>query len=123
QQVIGTRDNHGWKLPIQITQWTEQDWYKSTTPKSDNKELYLQHLKKAEEILFQDMPEEVIAVEFINENKDILNFVKDKQKHGFFNYSGHLVKPQIGDILKVRFNGEGQEGFYKILTAKKAEPH
>jgi hypothetical protein len=71
--------------------------------------------------LFQDIPEESIAVEFVNENKKILNFVKDKRKFGFFNYSGHIVKPQVGDILKVRFNGAGQEGFYKILTAKKAD--
>lgn len=123
QQVIATREKHEWKLSNQITQWTEKDWYNSATPKKDNRELYFQHLKKAEEILFQDMPEEVIVVEFVNGNKNILNFVKDKQKFGFFNYSGYLDKPQIGDLLKVRFNGEGQDGFFKILTAKKAESH
>ncbi len=51
----------------------------------------------------------------------MLNFVKDKQKFGFFNYSDHLSKPHIGDLLSVRFNGDGQDGFYKILTAKKAD--
>jgi len=51
----------------------------------------------------------------------MLNFVKDKRKYGFFNYSGNLSKPQIGDLLKVRFNGEGHNGFYKLLTAKKAD--
>ena len=121
QKVIATREKHEWKLPNQITQWIEQDWYKSATSKEDNKDLYSQHVKKAEEILFQDIPEEIIAVEFVNENKNILNFVKDKHKFGFFNYSSQLDKPQIGDILKVRFNGDGQDGFYKILSAKKAE--
>ncbi|MEX2569423.1 MAG: hypothetical protein WD431_26010 [Cyclobacteriaceae bacterium] len=122
QQVISTREKHEWKLPNQINQWTEQDWYKSATVIKDNKDLYTQYLKKAEEILFQDIPEEVVAVEFVNENKKILNFVKDKKKFGFFNFSGHLDKPQIGDILKVRFNGEGQNGFFKILSAKNTEP-
>ena len=51
----------------------------------------------------------------------MLNFVKDKRKFGFFNYAGHLVKPQIGDILKVRFNGDGQDGFYKVLTLEKTD--
>jgi len=78
--------------------------------------LYSSHIKQAEEILFQDIPEEIIAVEFVNENKSMLNFVKDKRKFGFFNYSGNLTKPQIGDLLKVRFNGDGQDGFYKIWT-------
>lgn len=120
-KVKETREKHEWKLPNQIVQWTEQEWYKSATAKKDNQDLYSNHIKQAEEILFQDILEELIVVEFVNENKSMLNFVKDKQKFGFFNYSGNSIKPQIGDVLKVRFNGEGKDGFYKILTAKKAE--
>ncbi|OQA64363.1 MAG: hypothetical protein BWY38_03033 [Ignavibacteria bacterium ADurb.Bin266] len=121
QKVIATREKHEWKLPNQIVQWTEQEWYKSAIAKKDNQDLYSSHIKQAEEILFQDIPEEIIAVEFVNENKSMLNFVKDKRKFGFFNYSGNLTKPQIGDLLKVRFNGDGQDGFYKILSAKKVD--
>lgn len=121
QKVIATREKQEWKLPNQIVQWTEQEWYKSATAKKDNQDLYSNHIKQAEEILFQDLLEELIVVEFVNENKSMLNFVKDKRKFGFFNYSGNLTKPQIGDLLKVRFNGDGQDGFYKILTAKPAE--
>jgi tetratricopeptide (TPR) repeat protein len=123
QKAIATREKHEWKLPNQIVQWTDQDWYKSATSKKDNLDLYSRHLKQAEEILFQEIPEEIIAVEFVNENKSMLNFVKDKRKFGFFNYSGNLSNPRIGDLYKVRFNGDGQDGFYKILTAKKADPN
>jgi len=121
QKVITTREKHEWKLPNQITQWTEKDWYKSATAKKHNQDLYSSHIKKAEEILFQDIPEELIVVEFVNDNKSMLNFVKDRRKFGFFNYSSNLDKPQIGDQLKVRFNGDGQDGFYKILTGKKSD--
>lgn len=123
QKVIATREKHEWKLPNQITQWTEQNWYKTATINKSNQDLYSSHIKKAEEILFQDIPEELIVVEFVNENKSMLNFVKDKRKFGFFNYSGHLTKPKIGDILQIRFSGEGQNGFYKILTVKKADSY
>jgi len=112
-----------WKLPYQIKQWAEQDWYKSAIPKKNNSDLYSQHLKNAEEILFQDIAEEVIVVEFVNDDKSILNFVKDKLKFGFFKYSEYLDKPEIGDILKVRFSGKGDKGYFKILTAEKAEPN
>jgi len=121
QKVIVTREKHEWKLPNQLVQWKEQEWYKSATAKKDNQDLYSSHIKQAEELLFQDIPEEIIAVEFVNENKSMLNFVKDKRKFGFFNYSGNLTKPRIGDLIKVRFNGDGQDGFYKILSAKKAD--
>ncbi|MBM3160145.1 MAG: hypothetical protein FJZ66_02330 [Bacteroidetes bacterium] len=123
QKVISTREKHQWKIPNQIMQWTEMEWYKSANSKRDNSDLYLSQLKQAEEILFQDIPEELIVVEFVNENKNILSFVKDKQKHGFFNYTGKLIKPQIGDLLKVRFNGAGQNGFYKVLSSEKAGPN
>ncbi len=121
QRIIETREKKKWSIPKQIVLWTEQEWYKSAIAKKDNQDLYSSHIKQAEEILFQDIPEEIIAVEFVNENKSMLNFVKDKRKFGFFNYSGNLTKPQIGDLLKVRFNGDGQDGFYKILSAKKAD--
>lgn len=119
QQVIATREKHEWRLPNQIIQWIEQDWYQSATAHRDNKELYSKHVREAEEILFQDIPEEIVAVEFVNRTKDILNFVKDKHKHGFFKYTNLLDKPEIGDVLKVRFKGDGKEGYYKVLTAKK----
>ena len=122
QKVIATREKHQWKIPNQIMQWTEMEWYKTANSKRDNTDVYLRHLKQAEEILFQDIPEELIVVEFVNENKNIISFVKDKQKFGFFNYAGKLIKPQIGDLLKVRFNGKGQDGFYKVLIAEKADP-
>lgn len=121
QKAIETREKHEWKMPNSIVQWTEQEWYKSATAKKDNQDLYSNHIKQAEEILFQDIPEEVIVVDFVNKNKSMLNFVKDRQKYGFFNYSGNLTKPKIGDLLKVRFNGDDQDRFYKIFTAKKAD--
>lgn len=121
QLVISTREKNGWNLPHQITHWTEQDWFKSVSAKTDNKDLYSQYIKKAEALLLQDIPEEVVAVEFVNENKNVLNFVKNKQKFGFFNYYDHLDKVRIGDILKVRFNGDGVNGFYKVFSARKAE--
>jgi hypothetical protein len=123
QKAIVTREKQEWKLPNEIVQWKGQEWYKSAIDKKDNQDFYTIYLKQAEEILFQDISEEIIAVEFVNENKSMLNFVKDKRKFGFFNYSGNLTKPQIGDLLKVRFNGDGQDGFYKILSAYKADSY
>ncbi|QKG79308.1 DUF7017 domain-containing protein [Tenuifilum thalassicum] len=121
QKIIEAREKHEWKLPNQIAQWTEQEWYKSASAKNDNQDLYSIHIKKAEEILFQDVPEELVVVEFVNENKKILNFVKDKNKYGFFRYSDYISNPQIGDLLKVRFNGNGRDGYYNILSAKKVD--
>jgi tetratricopeptide (TPR) repeat protein len=121
QTIITTREKQGWKLPPSLKELTEQEWYKTATAKESNHKLYSEHLKVAEEELYKDIPEEIVVVEFVNKNKRILNFVKNKKEFGFFNYSDFLNRPQIGDILRVRLKGKGQQGFFTALTAKKAE--
>lgn len=117
QKVIRTRQKNQWKLPNQIAKWTEQEWYKAATSKMDNQDLYLSHSQKAEELLYQNIAEEIVVIEFVNENKSILNFVKDKQKFGFFKYDNQL-KLKVGDILSVRFIGDAKDKFYKVATLK-----
>jgi len=118
EQIIKVRENNKWKIPPIIKQWQKQDWYSSAKSLGNNKEFYLRHAGEAEEVLFDDIPEEIVVVEFINKNKHILNFVKDKAKNGFFNYESLLKDPQIGDILSVRIKSVGNEGFYKAITVK-----
>lgn len=120
EKILLARNDNNWKIPKQISDWTEQDWFKNNVSLKDNFSFYKQYLKSAEEILFADIPEEIVVIEFINENKSIINFVKDKSKHGFFGYSGLIEKPKIGDLINVRFSGEGQDGFYKVLSIKKS---
>ena len=119
EKLLLARKENNWKIPKQITEWTEQSWYEISTSFKDNQSLYKQYKKKAEEILFAGVPEEIVVIEFVNTNKSIINFVKDKSKHGFFSYSGLMEKPEIGDLISVRFNGEGQEGFYKVFSIRK----
>lgn len=121
QKIIATRSRQNWKIPTQIAKWQKQQWYKPSIAQKDNKALYLRHKNQAEELLFQDIPEELIVVEFVNSKKKMLNFIKDKRKFGFFNYSRFLKNPQIGDLLYVRFNGAGRDRSCRILSAKKAK--
>ena len=118
--VMDTRQKNQWGVPRQIAAWKDENWYKSAEAKLNNNNFYMKHKAIAEELLYRDIPEEVIVVEFVNKDKKMISFVKDKKKHGFFKYAGYLHKPQIGDIIKVRFDGEGQDGFYKILFARQA---
>lgn len=121
QKIIDEKERQKSKIPNPIVQWMSAEWFKSAISKKDNSELYSSQAKITEEILFRDIPEELIVVEFVNENKNMLNFVRDKEKHGYFNYSGFLTKPKIGDLIHVRFSGSDNEGLHKILSAKKAD--
>ena len=119
-KIINIREKKGWKIPNKISQWIQSDWFISAQSNKDNNLLYAKHLEKANEILFQDIPEEQVIIEFVNRNKKILNFIKSKTLNGFFSYKHLSLKPSIGDILLVRLQPIGNEGFYKVLTVKKA---
>ena len=121
EKILEIRNAQGWKIPNDILSITNQSWYSETTAKSSNVDLYNQYASKAEELLFQSVEEEIIVVEFVNHNKQIMNFIKDKLKYGFFSYKGLIQKPKVGDLLRVRFNGEGSDGFFKVLSLNVAK--
>ncbi|WP_296317644.1 tetratricopeptide repeat protein [Winogradskyella sp. UBA3174] len=118
QKIISIREEHGWKISNQLSDWMQSDWYANTESQASNKQLYAKHSMEADEILFQDTPESCIAVEFVNHDKNVINFVSDHSLHGFFKYKGLNIKPEIGDVYKVRLQPFGNEGFYKALTIK-----
>lgn len=112
-----------WKIPAQITTWKNEPWYAEANARSNNNKLYEKYADKAEEILYLDVPEEIVLVEFVNKNKRMIHFVHDESRYGYFNYSGLLQQPQIGDLLKVRLRGNEQTGFQKLLTVRQANPN
>jgi hypothetical protein len=120
-KIIKTREKHDWKVPFNISKWTQESWYKNIEEKHNNKEFYSKYISLADEILFLDIEEDLVLVEFVNSDKKMLNFIKDETISGFFNYSHDLKQPKIGDVLKVRLLKVGNDGFFKVLTLKKAD--
>ncbi len=119
EKILLVRNNNNWNIPNQISEWIKQPWFNNNESNKENTLFYKQYVKVADEILFADTPEETVVIEFVNENKSIINFVKDKSKYGFFSYSGMLEKPEIGDLINVRFNGNSKDGFFRVLSIKK----
>jgi len=119
--IIDAREENNWQIPQQIEEWIKLPWVETTEYFENNNELYRKYLHLADEILHSDIPEETVAVEFVNTDKKILNFISSVSKFGFFNYSDYSIKPKIGDLLKVRFGSSNNEGFFKALTIKPAQ--
>lgn len=63
-----------------------------------------------------NIPEEIVAVEFVNKERNIINFVKDQTRFGFFHYDPGILRPKIGDLLKVKFAPKTKEDkLFKVL--------
>jgi hypothetical protein len=116
-QILEIKKANGHKIPNTISNWISSSWYQSAEAKINNNSFYSKHLKYSDDILFYDIPEELVFVEFVNKEKSILNFITKEFKTGFFKYDRFLREVKIGDIIKVRFQNGNDNARFNILTA------
>lgn len=118
--LVKARKDAGYGIPAEVADWQGQSWYKSAAAANPNFSLYKTWLSLAESLLYGNVPEESVIVEFVNADKKMLNFIASETKFGFFKYERFLSDVQIGDTLKVRFQEGTVGGVYKVYTVAKA---
>jgi hypothetical protein len=117
--LVHARTEHSFKIPAEVTNWQAMDWYKTAVQSNSNFGFYKAYLPIAEALLFSDVPEESVIVEFVNADKKILNFIASETKFGFLKYDRFFSDVKVGDTLKVRFQGGSNEGMHQLYTAIK----
>ena len=117
--LVHARTEHGFKIPAEVTNWQAMDWYKTAVQSKSNFGFYKAYLPIAEALLFSDVPEESVIVEFVNADKKILNFIASETKFGFLKYDRFFSDVKVGDTLTVRFQGGAKESMYQLYTAIK----
>lgn len=118
-EMVQTRESNGWDIPDDIKTWQHSEWFGNTEALKNNEQLYNQYVSKAEKILFESLPTTKVVVEYVNEEKSILNFIDAERNTGFFNYSNHLDEVSIGDVLDVRFNKKDGD-YHTVHTVEKS---
>ena len=119
--LVLARTEHSYKIPAEVTNWQAMDWYKTAIVAKSNFGFYKTYIPIAEALLFSDVPEESVIVEFVNTDKKILNFIASETKFGFFKYDRFLSDVKVGDTLKVRFQGGSNGGMHQLYTAMKVK--
>ncbi len=117
--LVTARNNKGYKIPNEVVSWQSENWYTTAVLQKSNLEFYRKYLSEAESLLFFDIPEETIIVNFVNSDKKMLNFIASETKFGFLKYERFFRDIKVGDILKVRFQGGSNEGMHQLYTAVK----
>jgi hypothetical protein len=115
--LVHTKSEQGFKIPAEVANWQAADWYASATASESNYSFYKERISIAEAVLFRDVEEQLIIVENVNRDKKILNFIASDVKFGFLKYDRFLSRVEVGDILKVRFQGGSNGGSHQIYTA------
>jgi hypothetical protein len=119
ERLVKARQGKGYPTPGQVINWQNTDWFRNATPGETNLTFYKLYAPMAEALLYSDVPEEIVLVEFVNRDKNMLNFIASDTRFGFFKYDRFLKDVKIGDTLKVRFQSGTTDGLFKILTAVK----
>jgi hypothetical protein len=119
--LLSARKEHKFTIPTEVSGWLEMEWYKSASSSRSNIGFYKNYLSAAESILFSDILEESVIVEFVNSDKKILNFIASENKFGFFKYERYLNSVKIGDTLNVRFENGQKEGLYRVYSIEKSD--
>lgn len=119
--LVTARNSKGYKIPNEVLNWQSQEWFAKAKAQRSNLEFYRKLIPEAESLLFSDVPEEKIIVDFVNSDKKMLNFIASEEKFGFLKYERFLREVKVGDILKVRFQGGSNEGMHQLYTCIKIE--
>ena len=121
ETLLSTRKEHKFNIPAEVLSWQDLDWYQTAISSKSNIGFYKNYLSIAEAILFNDVENESVIVEFVNIDKKVLNFISSEKKFGFFKYDRFLNNVKIGDTLNVRFQDGQKEGLYHVFSAEKNE--
>lgn len=116
-KVINSKMKNEQKIPLKIQNWQQENWYIEAKILDSNFKIYNQYKSKAEEILFSDIEESIVVIEYVNKKKKIIHFIQNKNISGFFKYEGIIDSPKIGDIIKGRINKK-KDGFYEFISGK-----
>ncbi|NRS87790.1 hypothetical protein HNQ02_000697 [Flavobacterium sp. 7E] len=117
--LVKSRSQKGYRIPNDVINWQSQDWYKNAITQKNNLDFYRKNLPEAESLLFYDVAEETIIIDFVNSDKKMLNFIASETKYGYLKYDRFFKNVNIGDVLKVRFQRGSNEGMQQLYTAVK----
>ena len=117
--LVRARVDKGFTIPVEVKNWQLSEWYKTASGSKSNLGFYKTYIPVAEALLFRDIPEELVIVEFVNSNKGVLNYIASETKFGFFKYDHFFSEVKVGDILRVRFKEGYYEGASQLYSANK----
>lgn len=120
-RIVDVRKENGWKISIVTMDWMESGWYKTSRPMKSNAELYKRYAPHADDALYADIPEDTVMVEFVNSSKKVLNYMTADERAGFFKYDRFLDKAEIGELLKVRIQINGNDAPSRVFTLSKVK--
>gem|GEM_PF-3714503 len=116
-------ESRGWKLPADLRELIDSEWFEKTAASADNHGLYIEYAAQADQILIEALPEQIIVVNHINREKKRAGFLIDRNRSGSVPLSMFRGRVEPGSVwLAVLAEMKGQNGsWYKALKISPAD--
>ncbi len=108
-----------WEIPQVVIDWGDETWYHQAFVKENNLSMYKSYRPGAEELVFDDIPQQKIVIEAVNHPKKILNFMAGDRARGFFKYEKILTEVEVGDVFLARIKETKIAGRYNVFNIRR----
>ena len=118
--ILLNKEQDGNKIKDSLLVLKKQDWYEKIS-KWDNKRFYSNHCDTVEKYLYENIVDSMIMIKFINDDKQIINFIDKNKNNWFFKYKNLKIDwIKKWDILNVKIEKFDWEYYniYKIDDRK-----
>lgn len=117
-KILKNKMKNSLKVSDEIDLLKSKNWFHEWVH-WDNKDFYIKNIEAVENFLFEDIPNTLICVKYINEDKKIINFIDKNRKKGFFKYwSFDIIWLKIWDIIYAKIENVDNE-YYKFFNLYK----
>lgn len=106
-QLVKTRGANGWKIPDEIVNCRNQDWYSRAKHNGNNKAFY-NAFSNPSVILFPGQKPIKAVVEWVDNKTGRLGFIVSKQFHGILSFKNQIKHVLPGRVIEVHFTGISQ---------------
>lgn len=121
-EIMAVHSRKGWRNPTVVDEMARQPWYGMTIPEYSNTRYYTAHLGETEAFMMGDTPETPVIVTRFNPQKQIVNFITDDRRRGYFSIKKLRERFVDNGIYKVRFAEEFDEKTAaKVATCRRVE--
>jgi hypothetical protein len=119
EEIVFIRQENNWRLSNDIKKWQESDWYKTAIAPRNNRSFYAENYSSALKYLYPNLAYEIVAINYVNEDRRMANWVRNKSRSGFFRYDSFLRNIRVGDSLKLGFHKSENKEI--LITAEKTD--
>lgn len=119
EEIASIRQANDWRLSNDIKKWQQSEWYNATETARNNRSFYAKNYSMSLKLLYPNLTHEIVAINYVNEDRRMANWVRNESRSGFFRYDSFFRNIRVGDSLKLGFHKSGNKEI--LITAEKTD--